>query len=642
MLRTKVHPAEDQPWLQPEFLAWQERGPAPSAEEQLKEVLDKLKQLNPGFDRESAIPNVVIPAFENGVVIGLEMRGSNLIDISAIRALPALKRLDLNHTVVSNLSPLAGMPLTELACQCPVSDLSPLKGMPLVQLDCSNSRVHDLSPLRGMRLTRLHCYSTQVKDLSPLAGMPLAKLDCNHARVSDLSPLAGLPLTGLVCGSNELVDLSPLTGMQLTWLEFKGSQVSDLSPLQGMPLSDLVFAGSAVSDVSPLRGMVLKRIRFSPGNITTGIDAIRQMPTLTGIGVDNKPDEFAPAEFWPKYDAGEFGRPPITTYLDPAFEKWEQEVAKLPAQEQINAVVKKLQELNPGFDGKVSGRGTNLSPKIEQGVVTEFGFLIDNVQDISPVRALKGLKALYCALDEPYRGKLSDLSPLRGMRLGFLNCSHSQVSDLSPLAGMPLWDLAFNDSFVTDLSVVRGMPLELLFCDDTEITDFSPVEGMRLTNLNFTPRKISQGIDVVRQMSTLTSIGLGWGTKPFSPEEFWKKYDAGEFGKPAAPEPGVAQPPPAGIHPSPRPPSTPSKPGPIKRPGPNTWACRSIHQFDRREVRARPAGRVSDGNQQRGFARTAGTGPPRRRRQGADVLSHGGSPASGADQTRPTTWACMK
>ena len=64
------------------------------------------------------------------------------------------------------------------------------------------------------------------------------------------------------------------------------------------------------------------------------------------------------------------------------------DVAALPAEKQVEAVAKKLQELNPGFDGKVTGMETG-TPKIENGVVTEIGFITDNVTDISPVRALR-------------------------------------------------------------------------------------------------------------------------------------------------------------------------------------------------------------------------------------------------------------
>src|SRR5580692_7694927 len=64
---------------------------------------------------------------------------------------------------------------------------------------------------------------------------------------------------------------------------------------------------------------------------------------------------------------------------------WRKQVTALPAEKQVEAVAKKFKELNPGFDGKVT-------PLIEKGVVTYFSFLTDDVTDISPVRALAGLK----------------------------------------------------------------------------------------------------------------------------------------------------------------------------------------------------------------------------------------------------------
>ena len=42
--------------------------------------------------------------------------------------------------------------------------------------------------------------------------------------------------------------------------------------------------------------------------------------------------------------------------ITPAFQQWMKAVAALPAEKQVEAVAKKLQELNPGFDGKVTHR----------------------------------------------------------------------------------------------------------------------------------------------------------------------------------------------------------------------------------------------------------------------------------------------
>ena len=47
---------------------------------------------------------------------------------------------------------------------------------------------------------------------------------------------------------------------------------------------------------------------------------------------------------------------PIATYNDPAFQQWMKTVAAMPAEKQVEAVVKKLREFNPDFDGETSRR----------------------------------------------------------------------------------------------------------------------------------------------------------------------------------------------------------------------------------------------------------------------------------------------
>jgi hypothetical protein len=50
--------------------------------------------------------------------------------------------------------------------------------------------------------------------------------------------------------------------------------------------------------------------------------------------------------------------------------------------------------------------------------------------------------------------------------------------------------------------------------------------------LLFTPKNITKGIDLIRQMKSLKTIGVGFRDEDkFPPAEFWKKYDAGEFNK---------------------------------------------------------------------------------------------------------------
>ncbi len=93
------------------------------------------------------------------------------------------------------------------------------------------------------------------------------------------------------------------------------------------------------------------------------------------------------------------------------FDQWLKDTAALPSEDQVKAVMRKLQDLNPGFDGKETH-------KVERGAVTELAFLTDNVTDISPVQALAGLRILKCGgVTDKRMGRLADLSPLKDMKL---------------------------------------------------------------------------------------------------------------------------------------------------------------------------------------------------------------------------------
>ncbi|MCE9608354.1 MAG: protein kinase, partial [Planctomycetia bacterium] len=100
---------------------------------------------------------------------------------------------------------------------------------------------------------------------------------------------------------------------------------------------------------------------------------------------------------------------PSQRWTTPAFQRWMRDVQAMPAEEQVKAVSKKLMELNPGFDGQLTDVNARGTPKIENGVVTECSFVTDNVTDISPVRALLGLKTLKCYGSNWNNGMLADL-----------------------------------------------------------------------------------------------------------------------------------------------------------------------------------------------------------------------------------------
>ncbi len=60
-----------------------------------------------------------------------------------------------------------------------------------------------------------------------------------------------------------------------------------------------------------------------------------------------------------------------------------------------------------------------------------------------------------------------------------------------------------------------------------------PLRGMALEMTVFTPRDTKSGIEIIRGMKGLREIGDD-GDRRLKPEELWKKYDAGVFGRQAA------------------------------------------------------------------------------------------------------------
>ena len=124
---------------------------------------------------------------------------------------------------------------------------------------------------------------------------------------------------------------------------------------------------------------------------------------------------------------------------------WLKRVAGLTAEKQVEEVGAKLRELNPMFDGK-------LKPIIDGGVVTELILTGSNLKDLAPLRAFTGLQKLNCS-----HTQVSDLSPLRGMKLTSLDCADTPIANFSPLRVMSLKTLKCDFDFKRDAKVLRSI-----------------------------------------------------------------------------------------------------------------------------------------------------------------------------------------
>ncbi len=201
--------------------------------------------------------------------------------------------VEINDPGVEDISPLARLPL---------------KQMPRVNIYLEQTAVKDISVLEGLPLWKLYLTNTPVSDLSALKGLRTKMKEFNAigSKVTDLSPLEGLDVEMIWLSECPISDIGPLQNVRVVSVTLADTKVSDLGPLKAhTTLKRLHIARTEVTDLSPLQWMNLTRLIFTPNRIKTGIEHARDMPGLTEIGIDFN-QRLPPAQFWPKYDAGEF------------------------------------------------------------------------------------------------------------------------------------------------------------------------------------------------------------------------------------------------------------------------------------------------------------------------------------------------
>ncbi len=495
------------PTAAPSADAWLASVASLAPEEQMPRVIARLKELNPGYDGEEQ------HRIAGGCVTELTIPSAAVKDLAPLKALAGLQQLVCGSA----------------SARSQLADLAPLRGMRLVSLSCLSAQVSDLSPLRGAPLENLVLIGSPVSDLSPLKGAPLVQLYLGGTQVGDLSPLRGMKLTHLYLEDTPVTDLSPLESMPLAQLSLSGTRVADLKSIRNMPLAILDITGAPVTDLSPLATLPLKQLRCDVALIQNK----SAVQTLMGIGTLEKINDQVVAAVLQKTATT---APPATAEMPPpaVVDPFVASVAALPAERQLAAVIAKLRELNPRFDGREQHR-------IARGVVTDLNISTAAVTDLSPVRALAGLQRLTLA---PWagaaRGALADLSPLNGLQLFCLWCHNTQVADLSPLRDMPLTALSCDNTAVhdlsplggmklavfscsrtavSDLSTLSGMPLAVLWCDHTKVADLSPLKGMPLKELRC-------DFDKDRDAPILSSIATLEKINDLPAASFWTKVGA--------------------------------------------------------------------------------------------------------------------
>lgn len=331
------------------------------------------------------------------------------------------------------------------------------------------------------RLTLSLSDPTRILDLSPLQGIPIRSLYLANLKIRDLTPLKGMPLTALsLHACSQINDLSPLKGMPLTLLHLVAcGPVFDVSPLKGMPLTTLTLTlADPVPDLSPLRGMPLNSLNIVGPLRDRDLRFFKDLP-LTNFSIGNE--------------------------------------AQITALTPLRG--RQLTTLNIGNCARLTDFSAIQGMPLRSLTIGQCGLAPD-------LMLLKDMPLSDLAIQQCQQPL--DLTPLAGLKLTNLSLYGCiELKDLTPLKGMPLSQLNLHAcTKLSDLTPLQGMPLlGLHFGGCPQITDLTPLEGLKLTQIELPIPLPSKGIEMIRRMKTLTSIN------GFSPDDFWKKYDAGEFKK---------------------------------------------------------------------------------------------------------------
>ncbi|MBA3687189.1 MAG: hypothetical protein H0W72_18370, partial [Planctomycetes bacterium] len=256
------------------------------------------------------------------------------------------------------------------------------------------------------------------------------------------------------------------------------SDVVDLTALAGMPIETLNLSGSGVLDLTPLAGMPLRLLDVG-GTRIKDLAPLARSPLAHLLAVGTRITDLAP----------------IATPL--------------------------LQQLWIDDTPVVDLAPLRLASALQTLSISGTG-----VSDLAPLAHLRidSLHARNCR-------RLVSLAALRNLKLRRLTLAGTAVGDLTPLADCPLEELDLSDSAVIRLDALARMPLRVLTLVRTDVSDLSPLAGSQLETVELDPRGIAglAGLPQLRELRSLKAIGPRENGHVLRADEFWRRYDAGEW-----------------------------------------------------------------------------------------------------------------
>ena len=475
--------------------------------------------------------------------------GGEIEDISLLSQVPTLEVIDLSWNPVSDVTPLANLPLRELyLAGCPVEDYSPLKDLypnltgrsfevfelaepgnpdeivafpdPVMERkvrEALGKPEGDITAKDAAQVTALHIqneWQPQIPDdviVKDIQGLQyfinLRELDAGFNDIGDISALSGVSqLRDLNLGGNPVGDIGALAGLaNLESLTLFGGRFRDISPLGGLTsLRSLHLGGIPLADLSPLAGLTGIDHLYAGGCGIEDIAALAGMTNIYRLDLsDNFITDLSPLAGMTNLVMLKLANNPIGDYS--------------PIEKLYPQLQEKDFELGQVFDVQVPLKPENPDEPVE---ITDTGLelILRQVTGVfdRPLTQMDLSRIDKFEIKTEYAQAVSDLSALRYcLNLRGLSIWESNVSDLSPLGGLTrLRHLTVNQSPLSDLSPLKSLTgLEHLDLAYNQITDLSPLYDLK----NLSVLKISHNL--TEDAGGFRDIAPGLKEKDFDPDK---------------------------------------------------------------------------------------------------------------------------
>ncbi len=251
----------------------------------------------------------------------MDIRGTTIPDLSALKFTPLLEELDLSGTSVSDLSPVVNCRILQIlrAQNGRVVDLSPLGQLSNLKIiDMANTDVADISPLSGSKnIDSLNFEYTKVRDISVLNDIPgfkIARFD--HAQVTDDEVMKlkfDVNSSVIVYKSERLkawwanmedawqdsfiqknkisknptdIELHKLAAAKS--IDVSGTALRNIEPVKEfLLLESLSFTETRISYLGPVSGIRNLKVLKCPRNPISDIQPLAQLYTLEVLDLNN-------------------------------------------------------------------------------------------------------------------------------------------------------------------------------------------------------------------------------------------------------------------------------------------------------------------------------------------------------------------